>query len=61
MSASRPEHLDIHGLAHRYGCKASRVTVRPSFVRAGWVYLACRDCHAVGSVEDTEEEEVVEP
>ena len=57
MSATRPEHLDHHGLRHRHGCPATRVTDEPAATRPGWRVIRCRDCKTI-TVVKTEEVEI---
>lgn len=45
MTTSRPEHIDIHGLRHRYGCSAVRVTSRPAAIKGRTIW-ECADCRA---------------
>ena len=47
MSATKPEHIDRHGLRHRHGCLALNVSRRPSFTRAHHDYVRCLDCGSV--------------
>lgn len=47
MSATRPERIDRHGLRHRHGCPADRITDEPAATRPGWRVIRCRSCKAI--------------